>query len=224
MSDLVSVRHEGNIAILTMDDGKVNVFSAAMAARLKQCFDELSPDVSAVVVTGRQGVFSAGFDLKTIGSGDGNAVADMVSSTVRMAMDVLAFRRPVVGAAGGHAVAMGALFLMTMDYRVGARGNFRVGLNEVRDGLPLPVFAVELARYRLPTRSLIPSALHATIHDPDGAVHAGFLDEAVSAEALLPTALHQARRLAALPNPAYAVSKANLVAPVREQILRSLDE
>jgi enoyl-CoA hydratase len=224
MADLVSVRHEGNIAILTMDDGKVNVFSAAMAARLKECFSALGPDVGAVVVTGRPGVFSAGFDPKTIRSGDGQAVAEMVTSTVRMAMDVLAFRRPVVGAAGGHAVAMGALFLMTMDYRLGAQGDFRVGLNEVRDGLPLPVFAVELARYRLPTRSLIPSALHATIHDPEGAVHAGFLDEAVSAEALLPTALHHARRLASLANPAYAASKANLVAPVRERILQSLEE
>jgi enoyl-CoA hydratase len=115
------------------------------------------------------------------------------------------------------------LFMMTMDYRLGTRGNFKVGLNEVGDGLRLPIFAVELARYRLPTASLIPSAQHAVLHDPDGAVKAGFLDEAVAADALLDTALAHARRLSTLPNPAYRQSKSNLVAPVRDLILRTLD-
>jgi enoyl-CoA hydratase len=147
----------------------------------------------------------------------------MVSTTVRMAMEVMSFPRPVIGAATGHCVAMGALFLMTMDYRLGARGNFKIGLNEVGDGLKLPVFAVELARYRLPTASLIASTLHAGLCDPDSAVRAGFLDEAVDAAGLLNAALARARQLATLPNPAYRASKTNLVGPVRDLILKTLD-
>jgi enoyl-CoA hydratase len=220
---LATIRHEENIAILTIDDGKVNVFSPAMAKRLQECFDEIGPDVGAVVVMGRPGIFSAGFDLKTIRAGDSAATAKMVSMTVKMAIDVMGFPRPVVGASTGHCVAMGALFMMTMDYRLGARGNFKVGLNEVRDGLRLPIFAVELARYRLPTESLIKSTQHAVLHDPDGAVKAGFLDEVVEADSLLDAALARARQLSTLPNPAYRVSKSNLVAPVRDLILRTLD-
>jgi enoyl-CoA hydratase len=144
---LATVRHEDNIAIVTIDDGKVNVFSPAMTKRLQDCFAEIGPNVGAVVVTGRPGIFSAGFDLKTVRGGDSNATANLVSMTVTMAMDVMSFPRPVVGASTGHCVAMGALFMMTMDYRLGARGDFKVGLNEVRDGLRLPIFAVELARY-----------------------------------------------------------------------------
>jgi enoyl-CoA hydratase len=219
---LATVRRDGDVAVVTLDDGKVNVFSCAMAERLQECFDSLA-DAGAVVVTGRPGIFSAGFDLKTIRAGDRAAVAKMVSTTVRMAMNVLTFPRPVIGAASGHCVAMGALFLMTMDYRLGARGNFRVGLNEVRDGLKLPIFAVELARYRLPTASLIASTLHAVVHDPDGAVKAGFLDEVVEPDALLDAAIARAGQLASLPNPVYGISKANLAAPVRERILNSLD-
>src|SRR3990172_9950791 len=98
---LATVRREANIAILTIDDGKVNVFSSAMAKRLQQCFAEIGPDVGAVVVTGRPGIFSAGFDLKTIRGGDPAATASMVSATVRLAMDVMTFPRPVVGAATG---------------------------------------------------------------------------------------------------------------------------
>ncbi len=224
MSDtLASVRYQANIAILTIDDGKVNVFSAAMAERLRECFDEIGPDVGAVVVTGRPGIFSAGFDLKTIQGGDSAATAKMVSTTIRMAMDVMNFPRPVVGAATGHCVAMGALFMMTMDYRLGARGKFKIGLNEVRDGLRLPIFAVELARYRLPTASLIASTQHSVLNDPDGAVKAGFLDEAVDADALLDAALARAQQLSTLPNPAYRQSKSTLVAPVRNLILTTLD-
>src|SRR5262249_10174129 len=168
----------------------------------------------AVVVIGRPGIFSAGFDLKTIRAGDAAATANMVSTTVRMAMNLLNFPRPVVGAATGHCVAMGALLLMTMEYRLGARGNFRIGLNEVGDALPLPVFAVELARYRIPTAGLIQHTLHAQLHDPDGAVAAGFLEEVVEPDALLQAALARAQQLAKLPNPAYRTSKSNLVGPI----------
>jgi enoyl-CoA hydratase len=138
-------------------------------------------------------------------------------------MNVLAFPRPVVGVATGHCVAMGALFLMSMDHRIGARGDFRIGLNEVRDGLPLPVFAVELPRFRLPASTLIANTLHSTLHDADGAVNAGFLDEAVDADSLWQTALARAKQLATLPNPAYRMSKLNLVGSLRERILQSLD-
>ncbi len=220
---LASIRHEANIAIVTIDDGKVNVFSPAMAQRLRECFEEIGAEVGAVVVTGRPGIFSAGFDLKTIRAGDLAATAGMVSATVRMAMDVMNFPRPVIGAATGHCVAMGALFLMTMDYRIGAQGDFKVGLNEVGDGLRLPIFAVELARYRLPTGSLIASTQHAVLYDPEGAVQAGFLEEAVAPDKLLDAAMMHARRLSKLPNPAYRLSKANLVAPVRDRILSTLD-
>lgn len=220
---LVTVRHEDSITILTLDDGKVNVFSPAMANELQECFDRIDPDSGAVVVTGRPGVFSAGFDLKTIASGDVAAATDMVTKTVRMAMDVMAFPRPVVGAATGHAVAMGALFLMAMDYRLGARGNYKIGLNEVKDGLVLPIFAVELPRFRLPTASLISSTLHSTLYDADGAVASGFLDEAADADKLLDAAVARARQLSMLPNPAYRVSKMNLVGPIRDRILTTLD-
>jgi enoyl-CoA hydratase len=222
MAQRATVEYHENIAVVRLDDGKVNVFSKAMADELQSCFDQIGETTGAVVVMGRPGIFSAGFDLKTIQSGDRAAISEMVSSTVRMAMNVLSFPRPVVGVATGHCVAMGALFLMTMDHRIGARGDYRIGLNEVRDGLPLPVFAVELPRFRLRSTSLIANTLHSTLHDADGAVQAGFLEEAVDADALWETALARAKQLAGLPNPAYRQSKSHLVAGLRERILQSL--
>ncbi len=221
---LVTVQQDENIAVLTLDDGKVNVFSASMAERLQECFNTLDPGIGAVVVRGRPGILSAGFDLKTLGSGDPEATVDMVSKTVRMTMDVLSFPRPVIGVATGHSVAMGALFLMAMDYRIGARGHFRIGLNEVMDGLALPIFAIELSRFRLPVVNLIAGTLHSSLCTPDEAVSAGFLEEAVPSDELMETAMLRARDFARLPNPAYHISKQNLVAPIRDRILNTLDE
>lgn len=223
MSDKrVKVEKDGDITIVTLDDGKANVFAAAMAEQLQECFDSIDTNTGAVIVTGRKGIFSGGFDLKTIQSGDAEAARDMTLKTLKMAMDVLVFPRPVVCACTGHCVAMGALFILTMDYRLGVRGNFKIGLNEVRDSLTLPPFAIELPRFRLNKKALIASTLHSKIYDADGAVEAGFLDEAVEPDALMETALERARHFAGLPNPMYHASKVNLVGALRSTILKSI--
>ena len=101
-----------------------------------------------------------------------------------------------------------------MDYRIGVRGDYKIGLNEVRDGLSLPIFAVELPRFRLPPASLVSSTLHSSLYNADEAVTAGFLDEAVDEIDLEQPALKQAEHLATLPNPPYEQSKTNLIAPI----------
>ena len=117
--------------------------------------------------------------------------------------------KPVVVARTGHALAMGALVLFCPDVRIGTEGNFKIGLNEVSIHLTLPVFAVELARDRLSKRHFTPAATQARIYDPETAKDAGYLDTTEKPEALIETALGHARRLAALPGPAFAKTKIN---------------
>lgn len=223
MSDKrVKVEKDGDITIVTLDDGKANVFATPMAQQLQDCFNSIDKNSGAVVVTGRPKFFSAGFDLKTIQSGDPEAGRIMTTTTIKMAMDVLTFPRPVIAACMGHCMAMGVLFMLTMDHRIGIRGNFKIGLNEVMDGMTLPLFAIELARFRLKKEALIASALHSKIYEADGAVEAGYLDEAVDPDALMETALERARHLAGLPNPMYHASKVNLVGALRSTILKSI--
>jgi enoyl-CoA hydratase len=107
----------------------------------------------------------------------------------------------------GHALAAGAVFLCAGDVRIGAEGPFKLGLNEVSIQLPLPVFAMELARARLAPRWFTQAVTQARLFDPAGACEAGFLDETAPAEALLDAALQRAGRLAALPDPAFRLTK-----------------
>ena len=223
MSDTrVTLRKEGTISIITMDDGKANVFAAAMAEQLHDCLNSIDPNEGAVIITGRPKFFSAGFDLKTIQGGDVQAGLEMRTKTINMTMDLLAFPRPVVAACTGHCMAMGALFMLTMDYRIGVRGPFKIGLNEVRDSLSLPFFGIELPRYRLPTHSFIKSALHSELYEADAAVEAGFLDEAVDPEDLMDVAMAKAQDLSQLPNPGYHSTKLNVVGELRDRILESM--
>jgi len=132
--------------------------------------------------------------------------------------------RPLVAACTGHALAAGALLLLASDLRIGARGPFRIGLNEVAIQLTLPVFAMELARDRLATRQFTAAVSQARIFDPEGACDAGFLDELTAPDELIENALAQARRLAALPHPAFRDTKLRERRATVERIRATLDE
>jgi enoyl-CoA hydratase len=131
---------------------------------------------------------------------------------------------PLVIACTGHALAGGALVVLTGDLRIGALGSFRIGLNEVSIGMPVPVLAMELARDRLVKTELPRATLHAQIYDPEQAVRAGYLDEAVPADQTLPRAKAEAARLGALARSAYHATKTRLRGATVAHIRATLDD
>jgi enoyl-CoA hydratase len=176
-------------------------------------------EASAVVLAGRKGRFSAGFDLSEMMGGPDKARA-MVTRGADFLLGIYALPIPVVIACTGHALAAGALMVLTGDVRVAARGAFKIGLNEVQLGLPMPVLAMELARDRLSPAHLTAATLFAEIADPERALAAGWVDALASEEGLIDDAVAHARRLAALPREAYGKTKRAL----RERTLRYVRE
>jgi enoyl-CoA hydratase len=192
----VRYRLEGQVAVVRMDDGKANAISHEMATALETALDAAERDgARAVVLAGRPGRFCAGFDLATMQSGVGEA-RDLLRVGAELALRLYTFPMPVVAAVSGHALAMGAILLMTTDVRIGAAGDFKLGLNEVRIGMPVPRFATELADDRLSRRHLDQAVNLATIYDPAGAVDAGFLDTTVDAAEVDDVARGRAAELA----------------------------
>ena len=106
MEALVSYRLDQSIATITLDDGKVNALSPAMQSEINAALDQAVADRATVVLTGRAGVWTAGFDLGVLRAG-GPAALGMVRSGFALAERLLTFPHPVVVACGGHAVAMG---------------------------------------------------------------------------------------------------------------------
>jgi enoyl-CoA hydratase len=206
VSDPVTYDLDGAIATVTLDDGKANAFSVPTLRALHEALDQAERDGAIVVLRGRPGTLSGGFDLKTFAAG-GDGVFEMLGLGAQLVERLLGFPRPVVAACPGHAMAAGAFVLLASDVRIGVRGDFRIGLNEVRIGLTVPHFVVALAQYRLARPASDRALLTAAIFDPASAREAGFLDQVVEAGALDETALAVANDLAGLVADAHTNTK-----------------
>lgn len=223
MSDSpISLRKEGNISIITIDDGKANVFGVPMTSALIDALDEIDVKEGAVVIEGRDGIYSGGFDLNVVRGTDPEGGRKMTVGGVNVALKAMDFPRPIVAAVTGHAVAMGAIFNCGLDWRIGAKGNFKHGLNEIKDGLTLPIFAIELPRFRLNPRHYQEAAFQSRMYSPEEAIEVGFLDEVAEAADVRNAAFQKAEQLAKLPNPAYGISKKRDRAQVKKYIADTL--
>jgi enoyl-CoA hydratase len=206
MDMLASYRRDGAVATITLDDGKVNVMSPRMLADVDTALDQAAADHAAVVLTGRPGVLSAGFDLPVLQAG-GAAAAAMVQAGFELAARLLSFPAPVVVACPGHAIAMGAFLLLSGDYLIGADGPFRLAANEVALGITMPYTAIEMLRHRLTPAAFVRALTLSEVFTPATAVAAGFLDEVVAAGDLAAAARDRAGAQAALDRGALAASK-----------------
>ena len=222
MAELLSYSLEDKVAVVRMDDGKANALSQQMIEALLAALARAEQEASAMVLAGRADRFCAGFDLKVMMSGPQNA-ATLLTSGSELLMKLYASPIPLVIGCTGHALAGGALVVLTGDYRIGAAGAYRIGLNEVSIGLPVPVLAMELARDRLSKRQLVHATLLAQIYDPETALAAGYLDTVVAPDEVLARAKAEAVRLGAFPRKAFAGTKNRLRGGTIEKIRSSLE-
>jgi enoyl-CoA hydratase len=206
VTDLLSYQLNESIATITLDDGKLNVLSPQMLSDINGALDRAEADDAIVVLAGRPGVLSAGFDLKILRAADDEARA-MLRAGFELAVRVLSFPKPVVVACSGHAIAMGVFLLLSGDYRVGAAGPYKITANEVAIGLTMPRTAVEICRQRLAPAHFNRATVIAEVYDPDTAVAAGFLDRVVSAAELASTARDVAGQLRTLDMNAHTATK-----------------
>jgi enoyl-CoA hydratase len=175
--------HSG-VAHIALDDGKVNALGSASIADLNVQLDRALHDgASAVILSGREGVFSAGFDLGEVRSG-ASAVAHLRRQLIDLELRLFEFQRPVVIACTGHALAAGAALLLAADRRIGMEGAFRLGFNEASIGTSISAATVELARYRMPM-PWFESIISGETFSPESARHAGLLDQVVETTAEL---------------------------------------
>ena len=202
----VSLKSEGDVSIIQMDDGKVNVFSPDMIENFNNILDQVPTDKGAMMITGREGMFSAGFDLKVMMSSPENA-ADMVKNGFKLLMRVFTFPRPVVAACSGHAIALGAFLLCSCDHRIGCKGEFKIGANELRNNMIVPTPILELAKFRLIKSHKQRALLNAEMYSIEDAVAPGYLDEVTDHDQLFDLALAKAKDLATLAHPQYLQTK-----------------
>jgi enoyl-CoA hydratase len=219
MAELASYELEGRIATIAMDDGKVNAFSIEMLKAVTAALEQAAKDEAVVILTGREKYFSAGFDLKVFSERPAEIV-EMLTLGARLCERLLSFPTPVLVACNGHAIAAGTFPALAADLRIGAEGPYKLGLNEVKIGLTVPLYVVELARQRLTPRDYNRALVTAATYDPAEAVQAGLLDRVVPVEQQREASLAAAEELAGLNMDAHAATKLR----VRAGALRALRE
>ncbi len=182
-------------AIISVDDGKANALIHDTLGGIELALDRVEADGAlAVVIAGRDGKFSAGFDLAVMTSGPEQA-RELLGRGAELGIRIFEFSRPVVLAVTGHALAMGGILLCCADIRIGAEGPYKLGLNEVRIGMPVPAFAAEVCRDRLSPRFFTQAIQLAHVHSPQEALQAGFLDEVVAPDQVVARATQVATQL-----------------------------
>ena len=218
----VKVRYENEIAILELDDGKANALNHEIISSLMEKLDEVE-DSGAVVITGRPERFSAGFDLAVMKSGE-DAAREMLRSGVELFLRCYSFPRPVIASCTGHALAAGAILLMSCDLRIGTKGEFKIGLPELAIGMSLPLFATELAKDRISKRHFTKATALGLTYDPEEACDAGFLDEVVEANEVLSTAIDRAELLKTIGKTQLALTRSTTRGETVKKIRDSLED
>lgn len=205
-------RFDGGVLVCHIDDGKANALSKEIIAAVLAALDEAEADdsVTSFVVHGREGKFSAGFDLTVMRSGDLAAMSDLVSDGGELVRRLYGASVPVVAACTGHALAAGALMLLGCDVRVGADLDCKIGLNEVAIGMVLPDWAFTISLARLSNRHVQRSVATARITNAADAVDVGYLDEVVAEDQVFDVAVARAAEFAALHPAAYRGTVAKL--------------
>jgi len=209
----VTTTVEDGVAVVRFDDGKANVLSHTAVDALGAALDRAGADADSVCIVGRDGKLSAGFDLSVMTAGP-DAAGDLVAKGGELLMRLYLHPQPVVVAVTGHALAAGALLVLSCDVRIGADVPAKIGLNETAIGMSLPMFAIALAEDRLDRRHLVRATVTAEVFDPRGAVAAGYLDRVVPAGEVETTAIDEARRLGGYSHTAYAQTKSAMRGPL----------
>jgi enoyl-CoA hydratase/carnithine racemase len=220
----VRVEEHGDVALVRVDRPPANALDQEMLSEVRAAADDLiGSGPGAVVLTGREGFFSAGVDLKLVPTLDADGQRTMVDGVNRLMAAWYSFPRPLVCAVNGHAIAGGMILALCGDYRVGCTQG-KLGLTELRAGVPYPAVPLAIARAELSPQAARVLALRAHLVDPDEALALGLVDELTAPEDVLQRALVVAGDMAELPAKAYWDAKRELRAEAIELIARVLEQ
>jgi len=202
---------DDGIATIRFDDGKANAIDGNFLEGLNGSLDRAERDAAnAVILTGREGLFCAGLNLKRLPSLPARELQVTLELFTDVMLRVFLFPRPVVAAVNGHAIAGGGVLMLAADARIAADGPYKLGLNEVAIGITLPSFVVDIGIATLPPRHHAETLLHGRLYSPAEALQVGYVDRVVATTGLEAAAREAAKGLAALPSKSYAATKERL--------------
>ena len=221
---IATLSQENDISIIKLDDGKANAFSYEMLSQVNELLAKVPRDSGALVITGREGLFSGGFDLKTLATGDMEKITKMVHSGYRLLLELFSFDRPIVAAVSGHSIALGLFVTCSADYRIAIDGKYVCQANEVRNNMDIPTQIMEILKARVNKKYFYSAVYHSDAYSVYDSIEVGYIEEVVPADQFMQRAMEKAKELATVPHPFYANTKKSAQDDVRQKISDAIDK
>ncbi|HET9679171.1 MAG TPA: enoyl-CoA hydratase/isomerase family protein [Gammaproteobacteria bacterium] len=209
---LKTIDHGDGLIELNMARPPVNALNAELVQALDTAITAAPEQgARAVVLSGQPGMFSAGLDVPALLQLDKPAMADFWSGFFNLLRHLAESPVPVIAAMPGHSPAGGAVMAIFCDYRIAA-GNteetsFKIGLNEVQVGLPVPAVVYAALERLIGPREAERLAVRGLLVSPDEALRIGLVNELATPDKVIDTAIAHARQLLALPSSALAMTR-----------------
>ncbi|KRE89621.1 enoyl-CoA hydratase [Frateuria sp. Soil773] len=209
--------HDGHITEIRLARPPVNALDFGMLAALREAIAQApAGGARGIVLSGAQGMFSAGVDVPALLQPDRAGVRDYWGEFFALCAELARAPLPVVAAITGHSPAGGAVLALFCDYRVMAQGPYRIGLNEVQVGLTVPESIQYALRRVVGTYRAERLLVAGAMIDAEQALACGFVDELTAVEQVPTRAVHWLAELLALPPHAMlatrALARADLIA------------
>jgi enoyl-CoA hydratase len=221
---IATLTQDNDISIIKLDDGKANAFSYDMLTQVNELLAKVPRDSGALVITGRDGLFSGGFDLKTLAAGDMEKITKMVHLGYRLLLELYSFDRPIIAAVSGHSIALGLFVTCSADYRIAIDGKYICQANEVRNNMDIPTQIMEILKARVNKNYFYPAVFHSDAYSVQDSIEVGFIDEVVPQTEFMDRVMEKAKELATLPHPFYANTKKSAQDDVRQKISDAIEK
>jgi enoyl-CoA hydratase/carnithine racemase len=216
----VQLERMGRIALLRLDRPPANAIDLELAKEFSVALEGIdgSDAFDALIITGVGNCFCAGLDLKALPSYNRPQQEAMIMQLNHLFGGLYGLRLPTIAAVNGHAIAGGVILTLACDYRIGAQGDYKIGLAEARVGVPFPVSAMSIAQSELRPDVARSMVLTARNSNPQEAKAMGVLDELLSPDLLIPRSVEVAEEMAALPKAMFSRIKSQLRAAALSRI------
>ena|SRR5271166_1314074 len=212
---MIVTSDHGAVRELRLNRPPVNALHMELVACLRQAVEAAPQEgVRALVLSGAPGRFSAGLDVPLLLGLDRAGIASLWREFYALLKALAGSPIPIVAAITGHAPAGGTVLPLFCDRRVGAQGDFKLGLSEVQVGIVLPPIILAALRRQVGARQAERLAVTGALISPQEALQVGLLDEVVPTDQVVSRALEWCRALLAMPTEAMTVTRKNARADV----------
>lgn len=207
---LTKIEHD-DILEIRLERPPVNALNHALVKALRSAIEGApASGARAIVLSGSPGMYSAGLDVPELLGYDRAAMSRFWQDFFDLLQAIAVSPVPVAAAITGHSPAGGAVLAIFCDHRVAAEGKFKIGLNEVQVGLPVPRVILAALIRLIGHRHAERLAVRGMLVSPEEALAAGLVDQVVAPDTVIPTAIAWCQEVTKLPPGAMAITRSTL--------------